>query len=57
MPFNFDGITLEIVYDQNWLFLTEERMGELLLTQVFKEYVSQQDMHHHFCRKSDPESK
>jgi len=53
----FGGITLDIVYDQDRLLLTEERMGELLLTQAFKEYVSQQDLRLHFCRKSDPESK
>jgi transposase len=28
----FGGITLEVVYDQDRLFLTEERMGELLVT-------------------------
>jgi hypothetical protein len=53
----FCGITKEIVYDQDRLFLTEERMGELLLTQMFKEYVFEQNLRLYFCRKSDPESK
>ena len=53
----FEGITGEVVYDQDRLFLVDERLGELLLTQVFKSYVSEQSFHLHFCRKSDPQSK
>jgi hypothetical protein len=47
----------EVVYDQDRLFLTEERMGELLLTEAFREYVFEQELQLHFCRKADPESK
>jgi len=39
------------------LFLVEERMGELLLTQEFKDYVFEQEFQLHFCRKADPQSK
>ncbi len=53
----FEGITGEVVYDQDRLFLVDERMGELLLTQVFKSYVAEQSFHVHFCRKADPQSK
>jgi transposase len=53
----FCGITSEIVYDQDRLFLVDEHMGELLLTQEFKEYVFEQEFHLHFCRRADPESK
>jgi transposase len=53
----FEGITKEVAYDQDRLFLVDERLGELLLTQVFKSYVSEQSFHLHFCRKSDPQSK
>jgi transposase len=53
----FCGISKEVVYDQDRLLLTEELMGELLLTQAFKEYVFEQEFHLHFCRKADPESK
>ena len=53
----FNGIPREIVYDQDRLFLVDERMGELLLTQEFKEYVFEQEFQLHFCRKADPQSK
>jgi hypothetical protein len=53
----FKGITAEVVYDQDRLFLIEERMGELLLTQEFKDYVFEQGFLLHFCRKADPQSK
>jgi transposase len=53
----FGGITQEVVYDQDRLFLVQERMGELLLTQEFKDYVFEQEFQLHFCRKSDPQSK
>jgi len=53
----FEGIPFEVVYDQDRLFLVDERMGELLLTQEFKSYVAERSFHLHFCRKSDPQSK
>jgi transposase len=53
----FSGIPQEIVYDQDRLLLVEERMGELLLTQEFKDYVFEQEFQLHFCRKADPQSK
>jgi len=53
----FSGIPLEVVYDQDRLLLVEERMGELLLTKEFKDYVFEQEFQLHFCKKADPESK
>jgi len=53
----FGGKTQEVVYDQDRLFLVDENLGELLLTQEFKQYVLEQGFRLHFCRKSDPESK
>ena len=53
----FSGIPIEVVYDQDRLFLVDENLGELLLTQDFKDYVFEQDFRLHFCRKADPESK
>jgi transposase len=53
----FRGVPIEVVYDQDRLFLVEERMGELLLTQEFKDYVFEQEFLLHFCRKADPQSK
>lgn len=53
----FSGIPQEVVYDQDRLFLVDENLGELLLTQVFKDYISERDIRLHFCRKADPQSK
>ena len=53
----FRGMPLEVVYDQDRLLLVAERMGELLLTQEFKDYVFEQGFQLHFCRKADPQSK
>jgi len=53
----FNGLTLEVVYDQDRLFLVDERLGELLLTKEFKDYVFEQEFRLHFCRRSDPQSK
>ena len=53
----FNGITAELVYDQDKLLLSSEQIGDLLLTSKFKAYVREQALGLHFCRKSDPESK
>jgi transposase len=53
----FSGMPKEVVYDQDRLFLTDENLGELLLTQVFKDYIFERDIRLYFCRKADPESK
>ena len=53
----FSGMPREIVYDQDRLLLVEERMGELLLTNEFKDYVFEQEFQLHFCKKADPQSK
>lgn len=53
----FKGLPQEMVYDQDRLFLIDERLGELLMTQNFKAYVFEQELGVHFCRKADPESK
>lgn len=39
----FGGITKEVVYDQDRLFLTDENLGELLLTGEFGDYVFEQE--------------
>ena len=53
----FEGMVGIVVYDQDRLFLVDERLGELLLTQDFKRYVAEQGFGLHFCRKADPQSK
>lgn len=53
----FGGITIEIVYDQDKVFLSDENKGDLLLTSAFKDYCRDRSFRLHFCRKADPESK
>jgi len=51
------GYTVEIVYDQDRLFIVQENLGEIILTSAFRRYVSQRGFKTYFCRKADPESK
>jgi transposase len=53
----FRGIPLEIVYDQDKVFLSDENKGDLILTEKFKSYTAQRPFKVHFFRKADPESK
>jgi transposase len=52
-----EGITLEIVYDQDTLLLVDENKGDLILTEAFRKYANYRGFNLHFCRKSDPQSK
>lgn len=54
---HFQGIPLEIVYDQDSVFIHDENKGDLLLTEAFKSYVGQRGLQTYFCRKSDPQTK
>lgn len=51
------GMPEEIVYDQDRLFLVSENLGELMLTERFRSYVSQRSFKTYFCRAADPQSK
>ena len=53
----FGGIPLFIIYDQDKVFIVDENMGDILLTQKFKSFVAFCGFKTIFCRKSDPESK
>jgi hypothetical protein len=53
----FEGIPAEIVYDQDTVFISDENMGDIILTDDFKAYVRERSFKLHFCRKADPESK
>lgn len=54
---HFGGITDEIVYDQDKVFIVSENAGDIILTDVFRSYTREQSFNLHFCRKSDPQSK
>lgn len=51
------GITDQIVYDQDSVFIVSENAGDVILTEAFRKYTREQDVELHFCRKSDPQSK
>ena len=53
----FGGITDEIVYDQDKVFIVDENRGDLILTDAFRAYTKERSFTLHFCRKADPESK
>jgi Integrase core domain len=53
----FEGIPKIIVYDQDKTMLVDENIGDLMLTEFFKQYTKSRSFNLHFCRKSDPESK
>lgn len=51
------GMPQEVVYDQDRLFLVNENLGELMLTERFRSYVTQRPFKTYFCRAADPQSK
>jgi transposase len=51
------GVPLEIVYDQDKVFMVSENGGDIILTDTFRAYTREQSFSLYFCRKSDPESK
>jgi len=53
----YEGISEEVVFDQDCTLLMDENHGDLLLTEEFNRYVQQRKFKLHFCRKADPESK
>ena len=53
----FQGQPASIIYDQDRVFIVQENMGDILLTQDFKKFVEASEFKTIFCRKADPESK
>jgi len=53
----FQGIPLEILYDQDSVFIHDENLGDYLLTHDFGAFIQSQPFEAVFCRKSDPQSK
>jgi transposase len=52
-----EGVTEEIVYDQDTLLIVDENKGDLILTEAFRKYAEYRGFKLYFCRKSDSESK
>ncbi|UCZ54862.1 IS21 family transposase [Bacillus shivajii] len=53
----FEGITREIVYDQDALLVVSENGGDVILTKEFQAYKEERKLNMWVCRKADPESK
>jgi hypothetical protein len=51
------GRPLELVIDQDSVFVAQEYLGEVTETHVFKSFVSEQGLKLWVCNKNDPESK
>lgn len=47
----------ELVIDQDSALVSSEFLGEVVETQVFKEFLREQELKLFVCRKADPESK
>lgn len=52
-----NGVPDEIVYDQDKVFVVSENSGDIILTDLFRNYTRDKSFTLHFCRKADPESK
>lgn len=53
----FEGIPRRIIYDQDRVFVTDENLGDVLLTEEFVRFTESHPFKVVFCRKADPESK
>jgi hypothetical protein len=51
------GRPLELVIDQDTVFVTSELYGEITQSRVFKAFTAEQELRLWVCNKSDPESK
>ena len=53
----FEGIPQRILYDQDRVFVTDENLGDILLTDEFMQFTNVHPFEAVFCRKADPETK
>ena len=53
----YEGMPVEMVYDQDALLAVSENAGDLILTAEFTKYQTARGFKIYLCRKSDPESK
>ena len=53
----FQGMPRQIVYDQDFVFLSKENLGDLIMTDIFNRYQAGRPFKVLFCRAADPESK
>lgn len=53
----YGGVPEEVLYDQDTVFIVEENLGDVVLTQTFQRYVESEGFKAVFCRKADPQTK
>lgn len=53
----FKGVPHKIIYDQDRVFVNDENLGDILLTDGFSCFCQQYPFEPVFCKKADPESK
>lgn len=53
----YGGKPMEVIYDQDKVFIHNENLGDVVLTKSFQAFVSSEHFQCVFCRKSDPQSK
>jgi len=53
----YGGKPRKMIYDQDKVFISNENLGDVILTKAFQAFVSSEHFECVFCRKSDPESK
>ena len=53
----FGGITEELVIDQDKLMIVSENHGDIIYTNDFSYFISEQEIKMYVCRKADPETK
>jgi len=53
----FQGIPKKIIYDQDRVFISEENLGDVILTEGFRAFCESNPFNPVFCKKGDPESK
>jgi transposase len=53
----FMGVSREIIYDQDRVFIHNENLGDYMLTKEFSAFCKSQSFKAVFCRKADPQSK
>lgn len=53
----FEGVPQAIIYDQDRVFMKDENLGDLILTDKFSRYSLDENFKAVFCRKGDPQSK
>ncbi|MFC4736279.1 IS21 family transposase [Bacillus daqingensis] len=53
----YEGMPVEMVYDQDALLAVSENAGDLILTAAFTKYQAARGFQIYLCRKNDPESK